>query len=343
MTSDLTVKAQYAINVYTVTFTDKDGNTLKTESVEHGNAATAPEAPSVEGYHFTDWDKKFDNVTSDLTVKAQYAINVYTVTFTDKDGNTLKTESVEHGNAATAPDAPEVEGYTFLGWDKGFAYITSDLTVTAQYIINLYSVTFIGFDGRILWSEQVEHGHAATAPDAPEIEGYAFIGWDTDFSNVTSSLTVTAIYEKLPDYTPTNLSVVVETLDNDTRITLSWDKVDGAASYELLLLLGDEELYAGNTFGLNTISLTLSDILQIVSIAPGTYLLDWMVRSTDAEGQPLSEWAKGETFEITIQDPGQGIGDIPSEGECVHKEMRNGLLYIIRNGQTYDSNGKQVH
>ena len=343
VTSDLTVKAQYAINVYTVTFTDKDGNTLKTESVEHGKGATAPSAPSVTGYHFTGWDKDFDNVTSDLTVKAQYAINVYTVTFVGFDGTALKTENVEYGNAATAPDAPEVEGYTFLGWDKGFAYITSDLTVTAQYLINLYSVTFIGFDGRILWSEQVEHGHAATAPDAPEIEGYAFIGWDTDFSNVTSNLTVTAIYEKLPDYTPTNLSALVETLDNDTRITLSWDKVDGAASYELLLLLGDEELYAGNTFGLNTISLTLSDLLQIVSIAPGTYLLDWMVRSTDAEGQPLSEWAKGETFEITIQDPGQGIGDIPSEGECVHKEMRNGLLYIIRNGQTYDSNGKQVH
>lgn len=57
----------------------------------------------------------------------------YTVTFLDHDGTTLKTESVESGKSATAPDAPEKYGFIFKGWDKPFDNVTSDLTVTAVY------------------------------------------------------------------------------------------------------------------------------------------------------------------------------------------------------------------
>jgi len=62
--------------LYTVTFVDKDGATITSEKVEEGKAAEAPDAPAVTGYHFTGWSKAFNNVTSDLTVQAQYAINV---------------------------------------------------------------------------------------------------------------------------------------------------------------------------------------------------------------------------------------------------------------------------
>ena len=57
---------------YTVTFVDWDGNVLKTEQVEQGTSATAPSNPTREGYNFTGWDVDFSNVTSDLTVTAQY-------------------------------------------------------------------------------------------------------------------------------------------------------------------------------------------------------------------------------------------------------------------------------
>ena len=58
---------------------------------------------------------------------------VYTVTFKDWDGTTLKTQTVEEGSGATAPNNPTRDGYDFTGWDKSFNNITSDLTVTAQY------------------------------------------------------------------------------------------------------------------------------------------------------------------------------------------------------------------
>ena len=350
VTSDLTVKAQYAINVYTVTFLDKDGKQIgEAQKVEHGKAATAPEAPTVEGYHFTGWDKDFSSITSDLTVTAQYAINVYTVTFLDKDGKTLKTEKVEHGKAATAPEPPVVEGWTFAGWDKAFNVVKSDLTVRATYTQNpVYTVTFVDYDGSVIASVKVEEGKSAVKPDDPIREGYTFIGWDKSFDNVTSDLTVTALYEEIIviDYTPQNLSVVVEALgDDDLRITLSWDAVEGAASYDLQLLLGKQVIFAGNTFGMNVISLKLSEILQVATIAPGTYLIDWFVRSTDDKTQAISDWAQGEAFEITIKEPVQGIDEITNDQSPMtntRKEMRNGLLYIIRNGRTYDVNGKLI-
>ena len=57
----------------------------------------------------------------------------YFVTFSDGQGGTLKTEAVKGGKAATAPEDPTREGYTFGGWDKDFSNITEDLTVTAKW------------------------------------------------------------------------------------------------------------------------------------------------------------------------------------------------------------------
>ena len=61
------------VETFTVTFTDYDGTVLKTETVESGKSATAPAAPTRENYTFKGWDKAFDNITSDLFVKAQYS------------------------------------------------------------------------------------------------------------------------------------------------------------------------------------------------------------------------------------------------------------------------------
>ena len=42
----------------------------------------------------------------------------------------------------------------------------------------------------------MEEGKAATAPNAPTVEGFKFIKWDKEISNITSDLTVNAVYEK---------------------------------------------------------------------------------------------------------------------------------------------------
>ena len=71
--------------------------------------------------------------TKEFTITITAASLTYTVTFVDWNGTILKTQSVEHGKAATAPQNPTRKGYTFIGWDADFSNITSNLTVTAQY------------------------------------------------------------------------------------------------------------------------------------------------------------------------------------------------------------------
>lgn len=58
----------------------------------------------------------------------------FTVKFLDWDGTLLcPAQTVPRGDAAIAPDKPTREGYRFIGWDRDFDNVQSDLVVTAQY------------------------------------------------------------------------------------------------------------------------------------------------------------------------------------------------------------------
>lgn len=57
----------------------------------------------------------------------------YTVTFVNYDGEVLKTEKVQKGKSATAPEVEERTGYKFIGWNKEFNAVEEDITVMAEY------------------------------------------------------------------------------------------------------------------------------------------------------------------------------------------------------------------
>ena len=146
---------------------------LDTQTVNYGEAATAPADPTREGYTFTDWDKAFDNVTADMTVTAQYTINTYTVTFVDGfTGGTISTATVNHGDTAALPKPPDHsgDGYYFVDWEGDNTNVTSNRTVTAKYDkINKYTVTFVdGVTDEKLNTQMVEHGGSAVAPEVPK-------------------------------------------------------------------------------------------------------------------------------------------------------------------------------
>lgn len=204
VTSDLTINAVYDVDTFTVTF--KDGEKLlETQTVEYEAAATAPDTARLsppEGKHFKKWDKDFSKVTENMVVSAVYEVNRYKVIF--KNGDTeIKTEYVEHGEAATPPNnPPDTPTAKFVRWDKSFDNVTSDIIVNAKFETKKFTLTFINFDGTTVYTAEVEYGasiysHFKTADDAATFNGTIldYVGWydksDTektiidDFSELT--------------------------------------------------------------------------------------------------------------------------------------------------------------
>ena len=123
---------------FKVVFEDYDGTILKEEFVSSGRSATPPATPNKQGHIFVGWNGSYTEIVADTTLIAVYVpvsekSTTYTVQFVDYDGVVLKTETVLEGAAAISPGTPLRKGYDFVGWDKPFDNVTSDLVVKAQY------------------------------------------------------------------------------------------------------------------------------------------------------------------------------------------------------------------
>ena len=101
----------------------------------------------------------------------------HSVTFVDYDSTVLSAQSVAHGSAAIEPTAPDREGYAFIGWDKDFSNVTEDMTVTAQYSANSYSITYT-INGEEYTAQTYEFGAVVSAPEYTVPEGHTFSGWN---------------------------------------------------------------------------------------------------------------------------------------------------------------------
>lgn len=236
-----TVYVKWTINKYTVTFMDGE-NVLKAyTNVRHGDTVTAPEVSEKYGKTFIGWDKKFDNVTSDLTINAVYDVDTFKVTF--KDGEkVLETQTVEYEAAATAPDTARLsppEGMHFAKWDKDFSKVTEDIEVSAVYELNEYTVTFKNGETMIK-NERVKHGFAATAPNVFDTPTEKFVGWDKPFDNVTSDLIVNAKFET-KKFTLTFINfdgttVYTAEVEYGTSIDNHFETADNVATYDDTIL-----------------------------------------------------------------------------------------------------------
>ena len=171
-----------------VTYKDGDSEYAK-QVLPSGILATRPDAPAATpGYTFggwnkadgTAWDYASDKVTDNITLYAKWAANTYTITFDTAGGSEIAPITQDYGTVITAPEAPTREGYTFIGWDKEIPTTmpAENMTVTAQWEINQYTITFDTNGGSEIAPITQDYGTAITAPADPTREGYTFIGWD---------------------------------------------------------------------------------------------------------------------------------------------------------------------
>ena len=195
---NITVTAQWEINQYTIAFDTAGGSEIAPITQDYGTNITAPANPTRKGYTFKGWDKEIPETmpAENITVKAQWEINQYTIAFDTNGGSEIAPITQDYGTEITAPDNPTREGYTFIGWDRDIPEImpAENITVTAQWEINRYTITFDTAGGSEIASITQDYGTNITAPADPTREGYTFIGWDKAIPTTmpAENITVTA-------------------------------------------------------------------------------------------------------------------------------------------------------
>ena len=190
---DVTLYAQWTANEYTVSFDANGGSTPAPTSkqVTFDAAYGALATVSRSGYTFDGWFTEETggteitadtvvNTAADHTLYAQWTINQYTLSFDSAGGSAVASITQDYGSAITAPDDPTREGYTFAGWNPAVpgTMPAENLTLTAQWTINQYTLSFDSAGGSAVASITQDYGSAINAPDDPTREGYTFAGWN---------------------------------------------------------------------------------------------------------------------------------------------------------------------
>lgn len=318
VTSDLTINAVYDVDTFTVTF--KDGEkVLETQTVEYEAAATAPDTARLsppEGMHFAKWDKDFSKVTEDIEVSAVYEFNKYTVTF--KNGETtIKVVEVKHGDPATPPNVFDTPTEKFVGWDKSFDNVTSDLIVNAKFETKKFTLTFINFDGTTVYTEEVEYGasidsHFETADSAATYDDTIldYDGWykadgtridELDLptmpaENFTLTLKLRLMDSAIGEFkvnTPADFTYVE---NNSAVFTVNGTPYDGVTYEYFWTILKDNEVYRTETT-------TDEQSLTLQNLAAGEYFAKVrIVASVENCGSVEKDFTAGETLIVSRAD-----------------------------------------
>lgn len=225
VTANATYKAVYDSTAITYEVVFKNGSVvLSTQQVEYGKAATAPASPTREGYLFSGWDKSFNKVTKELVVNALFDLAPTHQLIVYVDGEVVIETAPAEGSEYTLPAATEKNGHTFLGWydaegnklgDAGDKItIVDDITITAKYEINKYTITFM-FGSTKLQSSQVEYNKMPTydgvepSREKTAAYTYTFAGW----SPVVSAATKDQVYNAVFDSTLNKFTIVFKSAE----------------------------------------------------------------------------------------------------------------------------------
>ena len=198
VTADLTLTAKWQINRYTITFDTAGGSEVPSITQDYGTAITPPAAPTRTGYTFAGWDREIPTAmpAENMTITARWQVNQYTITFKPENGGQDIVIKQDYGTAITPPAAPTRTGYTFAGWDRESPTTmpAGDMTITAQWQLNRYTITFDTAGGSEVPSITQDYGTAITPPAAPTRTGYTFAGWDKTIPSTmpAGDMTITA-------------------------------------------------------------------------------------------------------------------------------------------------------
>ena len=222
ITESITLTASWTKLSYSVILYN-NGNEYVNETMYYGDEFTLPEEPTPStGYYFAGWVKNDGSdeyledsfiVKDNVSAYARYIAIEYTLTFVLNGGEYPEvhypTFTIETPTYYIYPVVKE--GYTFLGWTSNTVTTpveiytiengtTGDLVLTANFEINVYTVTFESNGGTAVEAINVEYNNTFDLPANPTLDGYTFAGWYTDESLTQAYTTGSLVTESFTLY-----------------------------------------------------------------------------------------------------------------------------------------------
>ncbi len=203
VTGDVVMKAIKEADVFNAVFDAgegrfADGEKVKTVPTVSGAEIEVPAAPIREGYTFLMWSPEPGIIDGeDQYFTAVYEINKTTITFADTGDTTIAPITGNYGSPVTAEiPTPKKKGHTFAGWNTQIPTTmpAEDMTISALWTKNTYSVTFVDYDGSIISVVTGLYESDVTAPELPTEAGYTY-KWDKEVpaKMPAENTTVTAV------------------------------------------------------------------------------------------------------------------------------------------------------
>ena len=345
---------------YTVTFDAQGGSTVTSLKVEHGKTVTQPDNPARDEFTFggwykesactTPWNFATDTVTADITLYAKWtpvapATELFAITYSanpaaggsisakSTDGTSLISgKKIEKGTVLVFTAIPNT-GYDISGWtgeatpepDNKTAKltVTKNSTVTVNFTLKKYTLTFDAQGGSAVAPLEVEHGKTVTQPDNPEKTPFAFGGW----------------YKEKECTTPWNFAT--DTVTADIILYAKW-KITIQFDPSKMKCIKD----GGHTINTGDIVYE-NDQLYFESTPPkGKIVEKWTVNGSEPPASSVNLW--GFNYTVKAENVQSGVIDIdytvktatratihfdPSKMTC-----RKGGRYTINSGDTVYEN-----
>jgi uncharacterized repeat protein (TIGR02543 family) len=207
-----TASCRVTVTDYTVSFDSQEGSPIESVQVPYGEKIPEPSDPNRTHYSFmgwylepvctNPWNFDSDLITGDRTLYAKWTPVSYTLSFNSRGGSSVGSLSVVYNTLASAPGAPDRNGYTFQGWYReeactnawnfGTDRVLSNTTLYARWALVTYSITYNldgGTNNGANPSGYTIESAAITLAD-PTKTNYAFTGWYSDSGFTTPVSTI---------------------------------------------------------------------------------------------------------------------------------------------------------
>ena len=317
--SDATYTAEFKPYSYTITvLAGEHGGANGGGTYDYG-ATTTLTATADEHYHFTQWsDGNTDNprtllVEGNTTYTAEFAIDQFTISTTSEHGHIEGTGTYDYGTTATLTAVAD-EHYYFTQWSDGntdnprTVSVVSDATYTVEFAIDQHIITTNAHNGTITGGGTYDYGTTTTLTATAD-EHYHFTQWSDG--------------------------------NTDNPRTVS---VEGDATYTAEFAIDQ-----------HTVTATCDPQRGTVTGA-GIYDYGTQVTltATANKGYEFAQWSNGvtdnpylltATADLILEAqfiPATAVDNVSADGTIPQKIIRDGQVYILRNGKTYTTTGIEV-